>query len=71
MKSKNVLLNGNNISTTIREQNKKILVEVIINDPESKMRVGIKTIDEIVRRESKKHRLNAPLTTEEKILLNL
>ena len=55
---------------SVSQRNNSVLADVIINDPESKMRIRIKEIDEIVKKESRKRRLNAPLTTEEKALLN-
>lgn len=45
------------------------LVEIVLNDPESKMRVGIKETEEMVKDETKKRNLNAPTTTEERIFL--
>ena len=51
------------------KDNNNILVEIIINDPESKMRIRIKEIDEIVNDEMRRIKYNAPLTVEEKVLL--
>jgi hypothetical protein len=46
------------------------LIDFIINDPETKMRVGIKEVEERVKDENKNRKINAPLTTEERILLS-
>ena len=47
------------------------LADVIKNNPESKMRVGIKNTEEQVSKESKLRKIKAPLTTVEKVLLNV
>lgn len=39
----------------------------LINDSESKMRLGLKEIEERVCKDSKERKMNAPLTIEEKI----
>lgn len=67
-------MNGNK-KTTLRNDNKakqshnSVLIDMILNNPESKMRVAIKETEEQVKDESKKRRLRAPITTEEKIFL--
>lgn len=56
-------LSQNNIDT--------LLFDAIINDVETKMRIGIKAVEESVKDESKQRRMNAPLTTEERALLSI
>lgn len=64
--------NSQNRSEMNTEKNQKnaILEDIIINDPETKMRIGIKRAEEIVKRENVRRRENAPLSTEEKAFLN-
>lgn len=62
--------NTKNMAITVPSSDINNLADMIINDPESKMRVAIKAIEELVKAESKFRRINAPLTTEEKVLFN-
>ncbi|RXF67963.1 hypothetical protein [Arcticibacter tournemirensis] len=45
-------------------------INYILNDPETKMRIGIKESEEKFKDEARCSKLNAPLTTEEKVLLS-
>ena len=49
----------------------EIIMDCIINNPESKMRIGIKEVDEFVSKETKNRILNAPLSAEEKAFLSI
>lgn len=62
----------NNKMTTKKNNTNKnnTLIEVIINDPESKMRIGIQAIEDLVKNKSRNRRIHAPLTVEERALLN-
>jgi hypothetical protein len=46
------------------------LIEFMLNDPETQMRIGIKESEEKVKNDSRHRKLNAPSSTEEKILLS-
>jgi hypothetical protein len=61
-------LSSNSYSS--QNQSSNFLIDFIANDPETKMRIGIKESEEKVKNESKNRKLNAPLSTEEKILLS-
>lgn len=58
-----------NLTATKNENN--TLRDLIINDSETKIRVGIKEVEERVKNETKFRKINAPLTSEEKILMSL
>lgn len=53
------------------ESSNSVLVDIILNNPESQMRVAIKETEDQVKDETKKRRLSAPSTAEEKIFLNI
>ncbi len=52
------------------QSNHSPLIKYLLNDPETKMRIGIKEVEERVKNETKNRKINAPLTIEEKILFS-
>ena len=46
------------------------LKELITSNPESQMRIGIKEVEELVSKETKKRKTYAPMTAEEKVFLS-
>lgn len=48
-----------------------ILRDLILGDHETKVRVGIKEVEERVEKETKFRKIHAPLSKEEKALLSL
>ncbi len=65
--------NSLNLGTTLNESDadRNTLINFIFDDPDFKMRVGIKEIEEQVTKETQNRKIKAPLTTEEKIFLSL
>jgi hypothetical protein len=60
-----------NISKTEINNKRNFIKEFIVNDSETKIRVGFKEIEERVQDETKTRKINAPLTVEEKSYLSL
>ena len=46
------------------------MIDYMLNDPETQMRLGIKESEEKVKSDSRYRKLNAPSSIEEKILLS-
>jgi hypothetical protein len=60
----------NNPCSQSQKQPSNYLIDFIMNDPETQMRIGIKESEEKVKNDTKYRKLTAPLSTEEKILLS-
>jgi hypothetical protein len=60
----------NNPNSTTYNRSSRSLIDFMINDPETQMRIGNKESEEAVKKATKDRRLSAPLSTEEKVLLS-